>query len=75
MAHEPFMWINLYSESRGRVVREAALGLVSLAERWSLCEVILYETALEYDCLDFGDSEMALFWMLMIIFPLLSVLC
>ena len=46
MAHEPFMWINLYSESRGRVVREAALGLVSLAERWSLCEVILYETAL-----------------------------
>lgn len=40
------LWVSRSRGEGGRVVREAALGLVSLAERWSLCEVILYETAL-----------------------------
>lgn len=66
-AHEPFMWINVRSKLRGRLVRETALGIcLSPAEILNLCEVVLSKIALYCDCLEFGDTEVVLFWMLTI---------
>lgn len=66
-AHEPFMWINVCSKLRGRLVRETALGIcLSPAEILNLCEVVLSKIALYCDCLEFGDTEVVLFWMLTI---------
>lgn len=48
-------------------MRETALGIcLSPAEILNLCEVVFSKIALYCDCLEFGDTEAVLFWMLTI---------